>query len=99
MSVQVRPGCYCERCQRPVAAQKRSHRIRNTAAAITAVPTAGASLFAARRGQWHCPGCGGPVRDEDEGEVLDVLDLDTRYPWAKWAFAAVMFVFYLANTL
>src|SRR3712207_5646107 len=61
MAVQVKGGMFCPQCNSPVAAQKRTHRLRNTAAVVAAPVTAGASLAAAASGQWHCPRCGGPV--------------------------------------
>lgn len=47
-------GMYCRECDRPVAAQKTTHGIRNT----LAIPTMGAT---AKIEDWHCPNCGGPV--------------------------------------
>ena len=55
-------GMYCDYCQRPVAGQKATHRMRNTASGVFALGTAGASLLGANVDGYHCPNCGQAVR-------------------------------------
>jgi hypothetical protein len=52
---------YCVACERPVAAQKATHRFRNMAATVTLPATAFVSALAYTKGEWHCPRCGGAV--------------------------------------
>jgi len=59
--MKVKGGVYCQSCDRPVAAQKSTHRLRNVAAVVTAPTTLGVSLLGTAAGKWHCPLCGGPV--------------------------------------
>jgi len=61
MGMKVRGGMFCLQCQKPVAAQKGTHRLRNTIATLSAPLTAGYSLAGLASGAWHCPDCGGPV--------------------------------------
>jgi hypothetical protein len=61
MSVKVKGGMYCKRCQQPVLAQKTGHAVRNTAALGGILATGGLSLFAAKSEKWRCPTCGGPA--------------------------------------
>lgn len=65
---------WCEQCERPVAAQKSTHRARNTAAALAAPLTTGVSLAGAAAGQWHCPNCGGPVRPVERQRSANPAD-------------------------
>lgn len=58
----VKGGMWCDQCQRPVAAQKTTHGVRNFLAATLYAPTAGGSLAGGKIEDWHCPYCGGPVR-------------------------------------
>jgi ribosomal protein L7/L12 len=58
MAVKVKPGMYCERCQKPVAAQKQTHKARSV---LLGPVTYGAGV---KVGEWHCPDCGGPVVSE-----------------------------------
>jgi hypothetical protein len=62
MSVRVRGGMFCDRCQMPVAAVRSTSRIRNLAALGSMPITGGVSAAGARRNGWCCPTCGGPVR-------------------------------------
>jgi hypothetical protein len=48
-------GMYCLSCDKPVAAVKTTHGVRNT----LALPTMG---LTAKVEGWHCPTCGGPVK-------------------------------------
>lgn len=57
MSVKVRGGMICPRCG-PVAAQKSTAKAYKTMAAAT-----GVGLLAVGPGKFHCPNCGGPVKD------------------------------------
>lgn len=54
-------GMYCMRCDQPVAGQKTTHGIRNT----LAIPTGGLTLNVE---PWHCPNCGGPVKNAREAQ-------------------------------
>ncbi len=47
---------YCDYCQRPVAGQKNTHKVRNT---LIGVPFMG---LGAKVEPYHCPMCGQPVR-------------------------------------
>ena len=66
--MKVRRGMWCERCAGPVAGQKATHRARNTALTVLSLPTYGVSLRGARVEGFHCPHCGGPVRDATSAE-------------------------------
>jgi hypothetical protein len=57
MGVAVKGGMYCERCERPVAAQKTTHGVRNTTAIFTYGTTG-------KIEDWHCPNCGGKTIPE-----------------------------------
>ena len=46
---------YCEACDKPVAAQKQTHKARSL---LLGPLTYGAAV---KVGEWHCPDCGGPV--------------------------------------
>lgn len=59
--MKTKGGMWCVNEQRPVAAQKSTHRFRNTLATVTLPATALWSAAAMTSGQWHCPHCGGPV--------------------------------------
>lgn len=61
--MQAKPGCYCERCDKYVAAQKTTHHLRNSVAALALLPTLGISALLFHKEHWHCPLCGGPIRD------------------------------------
>src|SRR5688572_3731027 len=51
MGTEVKGNMYCRRCDKPVLAQKSTHKIARTALfSMTGLPTAGA---------WLCPDCGG----------------------------------------
>ncbi len=63
MGMKVKGDYYCDRCDKPVAAQKPTHRMRNILATLT-LPLGGALAYTT--GYWHCPHCGGPVRDLEE---------------------------------
>jgi len=57
----VKGGMYCDRCDRPVAAVKNTHRIRN-AAGVLALPATGGLSAAGMKGERYlCPLCGGHV--------------------------------------
>lgn len=62
MAVKVKPGMHCERCDKPVAAQKQTHKARS----ILTTPLIGAAGW--KVGEWHCPECGGPVVAEWQAE-------------------------------
>ena len=47
---------------------KATHRARNTALTVLSLPTYGVSLRGARVEGFHCPHCGGPVRDATSAE-------------------------------
>lgn len=76
MGLKVVGGMYCKRCERPVAAQKTTHRTRGAAGLATgfwplAVPD-----------DLHCPNCGGPVVSERSVNPLPGDELDARaLPW------------------
>ena len=55
MAVKVKPGMYCVREEKLVAAQKQTHKARSL---LLGPLTYGAAV---KVGEWHCPGCGGPV--------------------------------------
>ncbi len=55
MAVKVKPGMYCVREEKLVAAQKQTHKARSL---ILGPLTYGAAV---KVGEWHCPDCGGPV--------------------------------------
>src|SRR3954452_19784854 len=91
VSVALKPNCYCERCAKPVAGQKRTHRFRNTGAALTLLGTFGASALFMRKGVWHCPTCGSSDLRDLEAQAAPAWNADfaAKYPWFKWAaFAA-----------
>ncbi len=48
---------WCKQCQRPIAAQKTTHRAANTAGTALGLATGG--LFLVTTEGWHCPHCGG----------------------------------------
>ncbi len=79
MGVKFQGNMYCDSCQRPVAGQKSTHRLRNAAAALTAPVTGGASVFGAKAGKWHCPHCGGPAKPLPP-EWLTRVEKWTRIP-------------------
>ena len=54
MAVKVKPGMYCPREEKLVAAQKQTHKARSL---IVGPLTYGAAV---KVGEWHCPDCGGP---------------------------------------
>jgi len=57
----IKGGMYCDRCDRPVAAVKNTHRIRN-AAGVLALPATGGLSAAGMKGErYMCPLCGGHV--------------------------------------
>lgn len=58
MGVKVKGGMYCQRCDKPVAAQKSTHRARGAASIAT-----GLWPFALPD-DYHCPDCGGLVVSE-----------------------------------
>jgi hypothetical protein len=60
MGIRVKGGMYCQRCDKPVMAQKTGHGVRNTAAVGGALATLGLSLLATKGEKWCCPECGGP---------------------------------------
>jgi hypothetical protein len=60
-AMKVRGGMFCKQCDKPVAAQKSTHRMRNVASTAALGLTMGASALGYKGGQWHCPTCGGPV--------------------------------------
>jgi len=62
MSVKIKGNQWCDRCQRPVAAVKSTHRLRNIGAVVMAPFTVGLSVFAASNDAYACSACGGPVR-------------------------------------
>ena len=64
--MKVQGGMFCDGCGVPVAAQKSTHRARNTASVLLAGATAGLSLWGLAAGEFHRPRCGGPVRGVDE---------------------------------
>jgi hypothetical protein len=84
---------YCERCEKPVAAQKTTHGVRNTMAL-------GTMGLTAKVEGWHCPSCGGPVRSEKhdpatDGEVTAVIAIfiiggalayAIGVGWSAWVF-------------
>lgn len=53
MGVEAKPGMYCERCDKPVAAQ------RNVPAGAFALGGLIGKKLASS--DWFCPDCGGPV--------------------------------------
>jgi hypothetical protein len=55
MGQATKGGMYCERCDQPVAAQKTTHGVRNTAGIFT-------MFLTTKIEDWHCPSCGGPVK-------------------------------------
>lgn len=67
MGVKVKGNMWCDQCQRSVAGQKSTHRLRGVVSTVTAPVTAGASLLAVRSDAYHCPTCGGPVREISSG--------------------------------
>jgi hypothetical protein len=67
MGQATKGGMYCRECDRPVAAQKTTHGIRNT----LAIPTMGAT---AKIEDWHCPNCGGPVVARSRAEAEKHFD-------------------------
>lgn len=75
MGTKVKGGSICARCG-PVAAQRTTHRARNTASTVLAPITGGVSLAGTKSGQWHCPKCGGPV---DEGGREAMEDAVSRF--------------------
>lgn len=69
--MKMKGGMYCPACERPVMAVKNTHRLRNTAAIVTA-PVG--FPFAKVEG-YICPNCGGPVgRVKKERQPLFSLD-------------------------
>lgn len=56
-----KPGMFCEQCDRPIAAQKNKHGVRNTVTVLTLVPVG-------KIEGWHCPTCGGPAITVQEHE-------------------------------
>jgi hypothetical protein len=57
MSVKVKGGMWCDRCRRPVAGQKSTHK------AFKAMGTiASGGLYPPVPGLYHCPSCGSTVR-------------------------------------
>ena len=54
MGQATKRGMYCTQCDKPVAAEKTTHGVRN----LLALPTLGVT---AKRERWHCPDCGGKV--------------------------------------
>lgn len=61
MGMKVKGGMYCQSCDKPVAAQKATSRVRNTLAVAATGLIGPASLAASKYNEWHCPACGGPV--------------------------------------
>jgi len=62
MSVKVQGNRWCDRCKAPVVAVKSTHRMRNSAVAVTAPLTGGLSLAGAKRDPYVCAQCGGPTQ-------------------------------------
>jgi hypothetical protein len=80
----ARRGMWCERCAGPVAGRKATHRARNTALTVLALPTYGVSLLGARIEGFHCPHCGGPVgsaTSADHGMVAFAERPRVRSDW------------------
>jgi hypothetical protein len=69
LGVKVKGGMYCQRCAKPVMAQKSGHGVRNTAAIGGALATGGLSLLGAKSEKWRCPLCGGPAVPERMAHV------------------------------
>ena len=94
MSVQVKPNCYCDQCDKPVAGQKRTHRFRNVGATLAIPATVGISGFLYRKGVWHCPTCGSSaVRDlEEEARAEQMAAFAAKYPYAKWVALATLLI-------
>jgi hypothetical protein len=61
MGVKVKGGMFCPQCDKPVAAQKGTARLRNTLGVVFMPVTGGASGLGTQVNDWHCPTCGGPV--------------------------------------
>lgn len=64
MGVKVKGGMYCQRCDKPVMAQKSGHGVRNTLSVGGVLATGGLSLLGTKSEKWCCPFCGGPVIKE-----------------------------------
>lgn len=63
MGVKVQGGMYCPTCERPVAAQKGTNRMRNIFAGGATILSGGATAgVGIKKNDWHCPFCGGAVR-------------------------------------
>ena len=62
--MKIQGGMFCRRLCVPVAAQKSTHRARNTMAVLLSGAAGGVSLFALRDDDFHCPRCGVPCRDQ-----------------------------------
>src|SRR4051812_24833875 len=94
MGVKVRGSMYCEACNRPVAGQKGTHRFRNVAATVALPVTMGASARAYAAGQWHCPHCGGPVKDVafEELQWQNQEDLKRFWRWCTSPVGLVLLV-------
>jgi predicted RNA-binding Zn-ribbon protein involved in translation (DUF1610 family) len=98
MGVKVKGNMYCDACQRPVAGQKSTHRLRNTAAVITAPVTGGASMAGAASGKWHCPNCGGPVktiREKEGAEWWAAMDFAEK----AWTVGIILVLLILLGAL
>jgi hypothetical protein len=100
MALQVKGGMYCPRCNLPVAGQKSSHRIRNTASAVAAPATAGVSLAGVKVDDWHCPNCGGAVDSGPPAWATRLATPKESSPaaWvASLVFVVVLIVFYATS--